>query len=64
VLASQIVDCGTYWEYATRTPSKFVKSAVRLALPFYRPRDWRTSVLRLGWLFRDFQAVCVVLEKV
>jgi len=64
VVASEIVDCGTYWAYATRTPTKFVKSVVRLCLPFYQPKAWRTAVARLGWLFRDFQAVCVVLEKV
>jgi hypothetical protein len=57
LLASEIVDCGTYLEYSTRTLSKFVKSAVRLGLPFYRPTDWVTSVRRLGWLFREFQAV-------
>jgi SAM-dependent methyltransferase len=63
-VASEIVDCGTYWAYITRTPTKLLKSAVRLALPFYQHKGWRTAVRRLAWLFRDFQAVCVVLEKV
>jgi SAM-dependent methyltransferase len=63
VVASEIVDCGTYWAYITRTPSKFVKSVVRLGLPFYRPKGWPAAVARLGWLFRDFRSVCLVLEK-
>jgi SAM-dependent methyltransferase len=63
VMSSEIVACGTYWEYATRTPKKLLQSAVRLLLPFYRPKGWCTSVLRLGWLLRDFEAVCVVLRK-
>ena len=64
LVASEIVACGTYWQYASRTPTKLAKSFVRLFMPFYRPKDWRTSVARLGWLWRDFQAVCVVLQKV
>ena len=64
VVAQAVVDCGTYWEYATRTPKKFVSSIARLALPVYKPKDWLSAVYRLGWLFREFQAVCVVLQKV
>jgi hypothetical protein len=64
VIASDVVACGTYWEYVTRTRTKLLKSVVRLGLPFYQPKGWRTAVRRLAWLFRDFQAVCVVLQKV
>ncbi len=64
VLAAAVVDCGTYLQYVTRTPSKFVKSVVRLGLPFYQPKEWRNAVLRLPWLFREFQSVCLLLEKV
>lgn len=64
VIAAQVVDCGTYWQYVTRTPTKLLKSVIRLGLPFYQPKDWRSAVLRLGWLFREFQSVCVLLQKV
>lgn len=64
VVASEVVDCGTYLAYATRTPSKAVKTLVRLFMPFYRPKDWRSAVNRLPWLFREFKSVCVVLQKV
>lgn len=64
VVAEAIVDCGTYWEYASRTPRKLVSSIGRLALPVYRPRAWLSAVYRLPWLFRQFRAVCVVLQKV
>jgi len=64
LVASEIVDCGTYLAYVTRSPSKFVKSVARLLMPFYRPPEWRSAVYRLGWLFREFRSVCIVLEKV
>ncbi|MEO6600857.1 MAG: methyltransferase type 11, partial [Polyangiaceae bacterium] len=64
VLAAEVVNCGTYLQYVTRSPAKFVKSVARLGMPFYKPKDWRSAVLRLGWLFRQFQSVCVLLEKV
>lgn len=64
VVASEVVDCGTYLEYVTRTRMKLLKSVVRLALPIYQPKGWRTAVRRLPWLFRQFRAVCLVLEKV
>jgi SAM-dependent methyltransferase len=62
-VASEVVPCGTHWEYVTRSPRKLLQSGVRLLLPFYQPKSWYTSVLRLGWLFRDFEAVCVVMRK-
>jgi SAM-dependent methyltransferase len=64
IAASAIVQCGTYLSYVTRTPAKLAKTVLRLGLPVYRPRDWFSAVLRLAWLHRPFEVVCVALEKV
>ncbi|HEX3595743.1 MAG TPA: hypothetical protein VHU80_11590 [Polyangiaceae bacterium] len=63
IITSEIVPCGTYLQYITRTPKKFATSMLRLGLPVYHPRDWLSAVLRLGWLHRTFEVVCVALEK-
>lgn len=63
VVASDVVDCGTYFAYATRSPKKIVTTVARLFLPIYKPRDWVSAVMRLGWLNREFRAVCLVLKK-
>ena len=63
LLRGDIVNAGDYWKYVSRTPKKLFRSTVRLFLPFYEPRGWYAALLRLGWLRRDFEAVCVVLRK-
>jgi SAM-dependent methyltransferase len=63
VVAAERVRCGTYWEYASRTRMKLVSSVVRLAMPYYKPRQWWAAALRLGYLTRDFEATCLVLQK-
>lgn len=64
VVRAERVRCGTYWQHASRTRMNLLASVVRLALPFYRPRRWWAVVLRLGWLTREFEATCLVLQKV
>jgi SAM-dependent methyltransferase len=63
LVRGEIVNAGNYWRYVSRTPRKLVRATVRLFLPFYRPREWYAALLRLGWLARDFEVVCVVLRK-
>ncbi len=62
-LAGEVVTCGTYWDYATRTSSHLAKTIGRLCLPFYRTQEWYGSMMHLGWLLRNFKATCVVLRK-
>lgn len=63
IIVSEIVSSGTYAQYITRSPKKFLMTIIRLFLPFYKPVGWYSAVIRLGWLFRKFSATCVVLEK-
>ena len=36
---------------------------LRICTPFYRPNRWLTVLAHMGWLFRDFHATCVILQK-
>jgi SAM-dependent methyltransferase len=63
VLAAERVRCGTFWDYASRSKQKLLSTSVRLMMPFYKPRQWWAGALRLGWLLREFEATCVVLQK-
>jgi hypothetical protein len=63
IVRAERVRCGTYWQYASRTRMKLFSSVVRLGMPYYKPRQWWAAALRLGWLTREFEATCVVLQK-
>jgi SAM-dependent methyltransferase len=60
---SDIVPCGTYLTYVGRTKMKLAKTLIRILLPFYAPRDWYSAIRRLAWLNREFEVVCLCLEK-
>lgn len=63
-----LVHAGNYFDQLRRTPVASVKLLVRLCLPFYRPPAWRRAadefLRHLPWLFRRFEASCVVLQRV
>jgi SAM-dependent methyltransferase len=62
-VAAERVRCGTFWEYVSRSKRKLFMTTTRLMLPYYKPKDWWASALRLGWLTREFEATCLVLQK-
>ena len=64
VVAGEIIPCGTYARDIFESPRSFVRWTARLAFPFYKPRGWKAAVGNLRWLVRNFEATCVVLERV
>lgn len=62
-----VVKNGTYFQELLRTPVPSIKLFLRLLLPFYKPRAWRQALndvrWSLPWLFRRFEATCVVLQR-
>ncbi len=58
-VAGEVVTCGTYFQYATLSPRKLLKTLARLVVPYYRPRVWYSHVMHLPWLFKHFQATCL-----
>jgi hypothetical protein len=63
IVHGDVVICGTYMNYITRNPLVFAKTFIRILFPFYRPMGWFASLYRLPWLFRNFQATCIVVRK-
>jgi hypothetical protein len=63
-----VVRDGNYFDLLRRTPRASMKLLVRLCLPFYKPPAWRRTVSEfrrhLPWMFRRFEASCVVLQRV
>ncbi len=61
--SGEIITCGTYWDYITLNPRKFIKTIVRLCVPFYKPMVWYSHVRHIPWLFKNFQATCLITCK-
>jgi hypothetical protein len=63
VLCSEIVTGGTAACYVNRRPLESLKKLLRMLVPFYRPREWLSSLGTLPWLLTRFEATCLVLRK-
>ena len=60
------LQAGNYWNDLKRAGSplkRLVRHAARVALPFYRPAQWRENASRLSWLLRPYRVSIVLLEK-
>lgn len=64
VVAGEVIPCGTYGREIFKSPRSFIRWVARLVLPFYKPKGWKAAVGNLRWLFRNFEATCIVLERV
>lgn len=63
VLRGDVVDCGTYLRHAFRSVPSAIRTVGRLSTPFYRSAGWKMEFDHIPWLFRQFEASCVVLAK-
>jgi hypothetical protein len=63
LVEGEVVVGETYLAQLARSPRILAKTLIRLLLPFYKPRAWLNTWRHLRWLFRPFQATCVVLAK-
>ena len=66
VVRSQELVAGSYWgdlKHSGSPWSRLVRQALRVALPFYRPSQWRPNASRLSWLFRRYSVSIVLLQK-
>jgi len=67
LLAGGIIEDGTLRDSLRRKRIPLAvhlgRLALRLALPFYRPRGWLHHLHRLCWLFRPFAVSWALLEK-
>lgn len=62
-----VIKNGTYSDEFRREPGSFPRLMARLLLPFYQPASWRREWSRFRhhapWMFRRYEASCVVLVR-
>ena len=62
-----VVTNGTYFDEFRRVPASFPRLMGRLLMPFYKPASWRREWIRFvnhaPWIFRRFEASCVLLVR-
>lgn len=60
------IAAGNYWRDLRETGSpwsRMVRQMTRVALPIYRPHQWRANASRLSWLLRTYRVSIVLLQK-
>lgn len=65
-IRSAEIEAGSYWgdlREQGRPWRKIVRQIGRVALPFYRPGQWRANAGRLSWLFRTYKVSIILLRK-
>jgi SAM-dependent methyltransferase len=66
VVRSAELTAGNYWRDLHDSGegwSRLLRQIARVALPFYRPSQWRANASRLSWLFRRYRVSIVLLQK-
>jgi SAM-dependent methyltransferase len=64
LIASDIVNAGTYKESLLSNPSDFVLTVIRTLLPFYKFDKWREVVLpKWYWWNKEFKVTCLLMQK-
>ncbi|WP_051531634.1 hypothetical protein [Sphingomonas sp. URHD0057] len=66
VVRSAEIEAGSYWRDLGETGarwSRLFRQAARVAVPLYRPGQWRANASRLLWLFRSYRVSLVLLRK-
>jgi hypothetical protein len=66
VVRSGQIEAGNYWRDLRESGSgisRLVRQIGRVAMPFYRPHQWRANASRLSWLFRPYRVSIVLLQK-
>lgn len=66
VVRSTELEAGNYWRDLRESGagwSRLARQVGRVALPFYRPGQWRANASRLSWLFRRYSVSVVLLRK-
>ena len=66
LVRSAAIEAGSYWGDLQATGaglSLVARQALRVLMPFYRPRQWRPNASRLSWLFRRYRVSIVLVQK-
>ncbi|MCR9079051.1 MAG: class I SAM-dependent methyltransferase [Hyphomonadaceae bacterium] len=63
VLASQIIDTGSYRDNLRKRPWIIYRQLVRLPFPFLGWTKWKRSMKKFYWMIWPYRQSCVVLQK-
>ncbi len=63
VLASQIIDTGSYRDNLRKRPWIIYRQLVRLPFPFFGWTKWKRSMKKFYWMIWPYRQSCVVLQK-
>lgn len=63
VAEEAVVEDSTYGGVLRNDPKQAISAICRLAVPFFRPKNWLGCLHRLNWLWQPFKISCVVLRK-
>jgi len=63
VIKSDTLECGNFISELRNRPTLIPRVLLRLFLPFYKFQNWKGSIHKLLWLFRNYKQTCVVLKK-
>lgn len=62
-MAGERICCGSYFSGFQGKPGALARAIARLCLPVYQPSTWWLKAQYLPWLFRSYQATCLVLRN-
>jgi len=66
VVRSEEIRAGNYWRDLRESGagwSRLIRQIVRVAIPIYRPHQWRANASRLLWVTRMYSVSVVLLQK-
>lgn len=66
VVRSREIEEGNYWQDLVKAGNpllRLIRHAARVAVPLYRPKQWRANASRLSWLLRPYRVSVVLLRK-
>jgi hypothetical protein len=64
IINSAVIKGGTFLNTIFRNPKSCVIMIARILFPFYKFNNWINTLRHLPWLFKEYQASCVILKKV
>lgn len=66
VVRAEAIDCGSFGEdlrNSGRAGRRLARHLLRVLMPLYRPRQWRSPAHRLLWLVRRYRQTALLLRK-
>ena len=63
LLASEIIETGSYWDNLKKRPWIIYRQLLRLPFPFLGWTKWKRSMKKFYWMVRPYRQSCLVIQK-